>query len=441
MKKRILSVLCMILVFVTILPGAAMDVRAEGDFSVEADAAILIDLDTGKTLYEKNADEKCYPASVTKIMTALLAVEAIEKGDLKLKQEITVSREALASITDPDAVTIFLTTGEKIRVQDLLYATLLPSANDAANVLAFAVGGNLGAFLDMMNVRASRLGCTGTHFTTPNGLHDDDHYTTARDLSKIAMEAMNHDLFREIVGTQVYKMGKTSYSPEREINNTNYMLHPSSKGYYEYAIGIKTGYTSKAGHCLVAEVERKTKDKETAKKTGLKKRHFLSVILGADRDGYNSNTAFEKTIAMMEHAYNDFTYQTIVRKNYVLTSASVELSEEGDSVDLKTAESVEDWVEGTIDPTKIQFEISADTELTAPVTKGDVLGSARVIYDGEDYGKVDLVASESLALSRKLYIQQQIREFMSQWYGKAAVVLAVLIAGLVISLIIRLARH
>ena len=102
---------------------------------------------------------------------------------------------------------------------------------------------------------------------------------------------------------------------------------------------------------------------------------------------------------------------------------------------------MEDWAEGTIDPTKLQFEISADTELTAPVTKGDVLGSARVIYDGEDYGTVDLVASESLTLSRKLYIQQQIREFMSQWYGKAAVVLAVLIAGLVISLIIRLARH
>lgn len=441
MKKRLLTVLCMIMVVMTLLPGFAMDVRAEGDFSVEADAAILIDLDTGKTLYEKNADEQHYPASVTKIMTALLTVEAIEKGNLTLKQEITVPREALASITDPDAVTIFLTAGERIRVKDLLYATLLPSANDAANVLAFVVGGNMGAFIDMMNVRATRLGCTGTHFTTPNGLHDDDHYTTARDLSKIATEAMQHELFREVVGTQVYKMDKTSYSPAREINNTNYMLNPSSKAYYEYAIGIKTGYTSDAGHCLVAEVERDLEDQETAEKTGLEKRHFLTVILGADRDGYDRNTAFEKTVAMMEHAYNDFTYQTIVQKNYVLTSASVALSEDGDSVDLKTADAVEDWAEGTIDPTKIQFEISADTQLTAPVNKGDVLGSARVIYDGEDYGTVDLVASDSLSFSRKLYIQQQVREFLSQWYGKAAVVLAVLILGLVISLIARLARH
>ena len=144
---------------------------------------------------------------------------------------------------------------------------------------------------------------------------------------------------------------------------------------------------------------------------------------------------------MMEHAYNDFDYQTIVQKNYVLTSASVALSEDGDSVDLKTAEAVEDWAEGRIDPTKIQFEISAETELTAPVNKGDVLGSARVIYDGEDYGSVDLVASDSLSFSQKLYIQKRVRDFLDQWYGKAAVVLAVLILGLVISLIARLARR
>jgi D-alanyl-D-alanine carboxypeptidase (penicillin-binding protein 5/6) len=102
---------------------------------------------------------------------------------------------------------------------------------------------------------------------------------------------------------------------------------------------------------------------------------------------------------------------------------------------------VEDWAEGSIDPTKIQFEISADTELTAPVNKGDVLGSARVIYDGEDYGSVDLVAADSLSFSRKLYIQKRITDFLDQWYGKAAVVLAVLILGLVISLIARLARR
>lgn len=441
MKKRLLSVFCILLTVLTLLPGAAMDVRAEGDFSVEADAAILIDLDTGKTLYEKDADEKCYPASVTKIMTALLTVEAIEKGNLDLKTEITVPREALASISDPDAVTIFLNTGEKIRVKDLLYATLLPSANDAANVLAFAVGGSMGAFLDMMNVRATRLGCTGTHFTTPNGLHADDHYTTARDLSKIAMEAMRHDLFREIVGTTVYEMGKTSYSPARKINNTNQLLYSSNSNYYEYATGIKTGYTSMAGHCLAAAAERDLEDPVTAEKTGLEKRHFLTIVLGADRDGYGTNTSFEKTKAMMEHAYNDFHYQTLVQKNYVLTSASVALSEDGDSVDLKTAEAVEDWAEGAVDPTKLQFEISADTQLTAPVNKGDVLGSARVIYDGEDYGTVDLVAANTLSFSRKLYIQQQIRDFLDQWYGKAAVVLAVLILGLFISLLAGLGRH
>ncbi len=441
MKKKLTAMLCMILLAVIILPGAGLDVRAEDDFSVEADAAILIDLDTGKVLYEKDADEQLYPASVTKMMTALIAVESIEEGALDLKQVVTVPQEALDSISDPDAVTIFLAAGEKMKVEDLLYATMLPSANDAANVLAYAIGGSVDAFVDRMNVRANRLGCTGTHFTTPNGLHDDNHYSTARDLSKIAREALKHPLFAEVVSTPRYELDATNYSAAREINNTNYLIHEKSAAYYEYAVGVKTGYTSKAGHCLVAAAEKEIEDQALAEKTGLEKRRFLTVILGADRDGYNGNTAFEKTVSMMEHAFNDFTYQTIVKKNYVLTSASVALSEDGDSVDLKTDQDIEDWAEGTIDPGKVQFEISAERDLVAPVEKGEVLGTARVIYDGEDYGRVNLVASNSLSFSRKLYIREKVTDFLSQWYGKAVVILAVLMLAFLGALIGRLARR
>ena len=439
--RRLTTVLCMAILFLTILPGAGMNVHAEDDFEVEADAAILIDMDTGKVLYEKNADEQLFPASVTKMMTALLTVESIENGALDLKQVVTVPQEALDSITDPEAATIYLAAGEKIKVRDLLYATLLPSANDAANVLAYTIGGSVDAFVDTMNVKANRLGCTGTHFTTPNGLHDDNHYTTARDLSKIALEAMKHELFAEIVSTPSYDMEATNYSVAREINNTNYLIHEKSAAYYEYAVGVKIGYTSMAGHCLVAAAEKDIEDKEIIEKTGLEKRRFLTVILGADRDGYNGNTAFEKTVSMMEHAFNDFTYQTIVKKNYVLTSASVALSEDGDTVDLKTDETIEDWAEGTIDPTRVQFEISAERELVAPVEKGEVLGTAKVTYDGKDYGKVKLVASNTLRFSKKLYIKEKVRDFLSQWYGKAVVVLAVLMLAFIVALIGRLSRR
>ena len=183
--------------------ASAIEYEGVESMTVDATAALLIDLDTDQVLYEQAADEQRYPASITKIMTALLTLEAIGRGELDLNTEITVDAAALADITE-DSSTANLQAGEKITVKNLLYCLLLASANEAANVLAMAVSGDIPTFVELMNQRAQELGMAGTHFVNPHGLHNADHYSTARDIYRMSKQAMTHATFREIVSTGRY---------------------------------------------------------------------------------------------------------------------------------------------------------------------------------------------------------------------------------------------
>lgn len=249
--------------------ASAIEYEGVESMTVDATAALLIDLDTDQVLYEQAADEQRYPASITKIMTALLTLEAIGRGELDLNTEITVDAAALADITE-DSSTANLQAGEKITVKNLLYCLLLASANEAANVLAMAVSGDIPTFVELMNQRAQELGMAGTHFVNPHGLHNADHYSTARDIYRMSKQAMTHATFREIVSTGRYTVPATNLSQPRKLLNTNGLL--TSAKHYGYTmdgtIGIKTGSTGEAGYCLVAAVQ--------------KKGHTLvSVVLGA----------------------------------------------------------------------------------------------------------------------------------------------------------------
>lgn len=212
-----------------------------------AGAAILIDSDSGKVLLEKNADKKMYPASTTKIMTLLLALEHGHLDD-----EITIPEEAANVPKDSSLVPV--TVGEKMKFRDLLYGFMMRSGNDAGNAIAVIVSGSVDKFVEDMNRRAQELGCSNTHFKNPHGYHDEEHYTTARDLAAIARSAMKNELFRDIVSTETYTMPATNKRDELVIKTTNqFVMHDSKKSSYayKYATGIKTGYTSKAGQCFV----------------------------------------------------------------------------------------------------------------------------------------------------------------------------------------------
>ena len=213
---------------------------------VSAGQAILIDADTGKALYEKYADEKTYPASTTKIMTALITLETLEKYGSPIEQKKTVPQAAEGI----EGSSLYLKAGEKISIEDLLYGLMLVSGNDSAVALAELIGGDQQTFVDMMNERAEELGCKGTHFVNPNGLFDEDHYTTARDMSLIAQEAMKHEAFRKIVATKDWKA-------DRE-DSTYITFHNKNKtvNQYEGGNGIKIGFTKSSGRTLVASATR-----------------------------------------------------------------------------------------------------------------------------------------------------------------------------------------
>lgn len=270
--RRLLCVFSVLTVLLGASPAAALEIpeptlsphanpyNKEEPLLLEPDqlyaaSAILMEASTGQVIFEKNPDAVMYPASTTKILTGLLAIEA---GNLD--QMCEVSNTAITFYED-DVSTIDLREGEKMSMIDLLYGTLMESGNDAANVVAEHVGGSIDNFVQMMNAKAASYGCKSTHFTNPTGLHNDQHYTTARDMATITRMAMQNETFRTIVGATSYKTSATNIMRARTFNTTAQVMVPSTsettnKYYYPDAIGVKTGTTSMAGYCFVGAAER-----------------------------------------------------------------------------------------------------------------------------------------------------------------------------------------
>ena len=217
---------------------------AAEELNVNANAALIIETNTGKVIYEKDGDEQNYPASVTKILTAIVVLENCGLDDVA-----TASESAINQIPDGYVVAP-LRVGEEMKIKDLLYALMLKSANDAAYVLAEHVGENVDFFADMMNQKAKEIGCTGSHFVNPNGIHNERHYTTANDMYLIAKYAMQNETFAEIVYTLEYTLPSTNkYEAEdRVMKNTNSFINPNSSFYNKNVRGIKTGTTAQAGN-------------------------------------------------------------------------------------------------------------------------------------------------------------------------------------------------
>ena len=295
-----------ILLFLLMIIGI-QTVSFADEVNLNSEAAILVEVSTGRIIYEKNSTKKLYPASTTKILTAILVLENCELDEL-----VTVIETALNNIPS-GYVTCNLQIGEQLSVKDLLYALMIPSANDAAYVLAEHVAGSVDNFSTMMNDKARELGCKTTHFVNPNGIHDDSHYSTAYDLYLMAKYAMENETFRTIVSTTEYTLPATEKYPsdDRVLKTTNELLNENSRNYYyKNAIGIKTGYTSKAGNCLVAASSR----------DGLE---FIAVVLngGTTEDGLNSRYVDSKKL--FEYAYDNFTLTKIIEKSSVVQTLEV----------------------------------------------------------------------------------------------------------------------
>lgn len=262
MKKMTAIILAFVLIFICYIPSNATEITEAttehpetteypNDPSREPDivsnAAIVMDAATGQVLYEKNSHDKKYPASITKIMTTIVALD----NNVNFNDTITMSDNAIWGI-ERDSTNIGLDVGEKVTVEDCIYATMVKSANECAYAIAEYVTGDLNSFSKLMNDKAKELGCENTHFITPNGLHEDDHYTCAYDMALITKYALQNDTFRQIAGTLTYTVPPTNLTEDStELWNGNKMISSASEYYYEYCEGGKTGYTTNANNTLV----------------------------------------------------------------------------------------------------------------------------------------------------------------------------------------------
>lgn len=364
-----------------------------------ATAAIVMDAESGQVLYEKNAYDKRYPASITKIMTTLLAIE----NKVNIDETVTMTENAIWGI-DRDSTNIGLDVGEKVTIGDLLYATMVKSANECAYAIAEIVGGDVEHFADMMNAKASELGCQNTHFVTPNGLHDDDHYTCAYDMALITKAALQYDEFREIAGTQSYTIPPTNLSEDStELWNGNKMIHPASEYYYEYCEGGKTGYTTMANNTLVTY----------AKKDDLE---LICVVLDVDGAKY----AYSDSQALYNYCYNNYSYyyplsnftfesdeDTEVLPNTLLSNYYSHLDH--DLIDLEVDKSFHILVNNSLDVTTIEQKTTLYDE-----AKDNILGEI-TFSNGENVLGTTYITTSSPSLSSTMGTTETIEKKNTLW--------------------------
>lgn len=375
-----------------------------------AKSAILIEADTGDVIFEKNADERMYPASTTKILTTLLGIQL---GDMSA----TVTLDSVAANLEEGSSTIPLSVGETINFKDLLYATMVRSGNEGANLIAETISGNITDFATLMNQAAEAFGCTASHFANPNGLHDDDHYTTARDMAKIARVAMQDETFADIAKTYTYSLPKSNLQRSRVlIGTSNNWLNPSDDNeyYYPYATGIKTGYHARAGYCYVGSAE----------KDGVK---LISVVLYTTQNGRWTDSK-----KLMEYGFSQFVSVTPVDL-YDMNPTIIETT--GFSMDDSDIGRLQLNIVPT-DSTRTVHIVATKTEVDSlarnlkenviieytrdnfatPVTQGEEFGT--LTYYPEDGGSAvtyQLVASRSIA--RRENAPKSIEEIEAETYA------------------------
>ena len=423
-KNRFLSALLLIpMVLSLTLPATAI---GQDDLNLFCTNAALLDANHGDLLYDMKANERAYPASITKVMTALLVVEAISYGQLSPDTVATVSSSAVQGIPS-EYVTGAFKAGEEISIENLLYCMLLESDCDASNILAEAVDGTVPDFVAHMNRKAGELDCQGTHFTNTYGLHDENHYSTAYDLALIMEAALEYDLFRDVIKTPSYRVPATNLSGERYFFNKNALIsNLYYEGYvYDKCIGGKTGTTDDAGRCLVAASE----DGDEL---------LISVVLGSGPmqvpgDEKLKQGQFRESRRLLEYGFDNFHRVTITKDSEPVATVKVTMSRQADEVNLKPQGSIVRTLPKSMDLDDIETKIRLFAEeVEAPVEAGAVMGAMTLSYNGEVYGTLDLVAVTSVERSDLLYKKQQFFDFFQTTGVKLALSAALLLAAVVL---------
>ena len=394
-------------------------------FSVAAKAALLIDLNTGRAVYEQDADERVYPASLTKIMTCLLALENGNLSDV-----VTVSASALDDL-DADSSVAGLQVGEQMTLENLLYCMMVVSGNDACNVIAEHIAGSITDFVRMMNQRAYELGCLNTHFSNPHGLHDENHYTTARDLSIITQAALKSENFRQIVDTYEYQLPDDNVRQNiPKLKTTNMLIYRSMSNslYYSRAHGIKTGYTSQAGRCVISEATGDGLD-------------LLGIVCGAATTILDSGDLlmenFTECARLFDYGFENYSYLPIMSPLYPVDQVKINNSAGAEAVAVAPQDEIKVLLPNDYDPDKLVTDIQLNSDsVDAPVREGDVLGSATVTYDGEILGQTKLLAITDVARSEISSAAAGTGAYIQKNWWKWVVIAIFVAVGVILALIV-----
>jgi len=335
------------------------------DLKLHAKSAILVEASSGKVLYEKDANSKRSPASMTKIMTILLTMESLEKGNIKLTDKVNISKKAASM----GGTQIFVEEGSSVELQTLIKGMAIASANDAAVAVSEYVGGSESNFVYMMNEKARKLGCKNTSFKNPHGLDEEGHYTTAYDLSLIARELLKHPSILKYTST---------YEDYIDVSGSNHWLVNTNKliRFYSGIDGLKTGYTSKAGYCLTATMERNDM-------------RLISIVMGES----NKDNRSEDTITLMEYGFSNYGIKNIYKKDEYNNKIYIDnasnrnvkyyLKDDVNIIVNKNDNNVNFTVEERINKVK------------APLNKNDVIGHLILKYKNKQY-KYDLIVKEDI---------------------------------------------
>lgn len=423
MKNRVLSflIVSVLLFCCTNVFAFATTTELDPVPDVTAQRVVLLNLDTNASVYTKNAEEKAYPASLTKLVTLLVATDMITD----YKQIVTATKSCYDDLVVGSS-NIGITDGEEFVIEDLLYAVAISSANEAANALAIHLCGSIQAFVDKMNEKAKALGANNTHFINTHGLHDENHYTTAKDMSLIAKAAFENEHVIKYLSTASYKIPPTNKTVDRPtLITTNSLLRQNSGIYYKYCKAGKTGTTTAAGYNLISIAQKGDCS-------------FLLVAMNAPKNS-EGNPIFKESRSLYMWAFDNYTNSKILGDSEIITEVEVGLSAKGDHLILIPESNLYAVIADNLDITTLEREITTNEEILAPITQGDVLGTITLKKDGIVYGTTNLVASDNVERSTVLYYLYLIQKFFENIWVR--IICVILIVFLIIYVILMISQN
>ncbi len=408
--KKIISIL-LVLCAVLLPLSFAVPVSALDDPSiVNAASAYLYNLENERAIFAYNQEEEVYPTSTVKIMTGIVALEAL--GD-RLDETVTVTSAMLSDVTGNN---IKLLPGENVKIGDMVGALLVNGANDAAYVLAYTACGSVSEFVQQMNAKAAEIGANNTVYFNPTGIHDERMHTTARDTCTIALCAYNTPGFMDYAELLKYTVDATNMSSARTLYNRNCLLslYYEQSYYYDKARGMNAGSTFEAGYCVVT----------TASDGDLT---YLAVVMDADKDQNGNICSYTNAKTMLDWAFDSFLYLDVLSPEQTVCEIPVTLSMGVDYVTLVSKDTLSVYLPSD---TNIEEEIKLSwttdaEEIQAPVQKGQVVGRVTALYRDESIGTADLIATADITRSDMLYGLYKIKEFSKSRFFIAALISAV----------------